>query len=265
MMKFLLSLIVSSMLFMQPVGACAQFGGKAGIGGNAGVGGGPASGPPAPLNLATDFWPMTEAVSSGTRYDLAGSNNLADTNSNVPYAPAVSCGSASLNMAKFSATTGVLKAGTNLTAATNTAWSISLWFYMPTDPVHLEIVHSSGKGQFTDAIIIYPDTSQVFLYTDTGGTTTPNSGSALTLNACHNVTISYTNNSTPPSMYLDNVAQVGASNISGGFIFNLFMNDDGNDYAPSGSYLTQVSWYPGTALTLTQVGQIWNSGTPQTY
>lgn len=45
MMKFLLSLIVSSMLFMQPVGACAQFGGKAGIGGNAGVGGGPASGP----------------------------------------------------------------------------------------------------------------------------------------------------------------------------------------------------------------------------
>jgi hypothetical protein len=45
-MKFLLSLIVSSMLFMQPVGACAQFGGKAGIGGKAGTGGGHSSAPP---------------------------------------------------------------------------------------------------------------------------------------------------------------------------------------------------------------------------
>lgn len=40
-MKFLLSLIVSSVLFMQPVMACAQFGGKAGMGGKAGTGGGP--------------------------------------------------------------------------------------------------------------------------------------------------------------------------------------------------------------------------------
>ena len=42
-MKFLLSLIVSSVLFMQPVMTCAQFGGKAGIGGNAGTGGGASS------------------------------------------------------------------------------------------------------------------------------------------------------------------------------------------------------------------------------
>jgi hypothetical protein len=43
MTKFLLSLIVSSVLFMQPVKACAQFGGNAGIGGKAGTGGGPTS------------------------------------------------------------------------------------------------------------------------------------------------------------------------------------------------------------------------------
>jgi hypothetical protein len=208
---------------------------------------------------------MTEAVSSGTRYDSVASNNLSDTNSNVPYESAVMCGSRSINMAKFSATTGVLKAGTNLTAATNTAWSMSLWFYAPTDPGRFELVHASGSGQYDNAITFSTTGSVAFLFSGTGGETYSNPGSNLALNTCHNLIISYTNNSTAPSFYLDGSSLGGLGPITGGFTFNLFMNDDGNDYAPSGSYLGQVAWFSGTALSSGQATTLYNSGTPQVF
>jgi hypothetical protein len=57
MNKFLLSLIVSSLLFVQPVASCAQFGGKAGMGGKAGTGGGPSASCTPPTTQFTGIMP----------------------------------------------------------------------------------------------------------------------------------------------------------------------------------------------------------------
>lgn len=76
-MKFLLSLIVSSLLVTQPVMTRAQFGGKAGIGGKAGVGGGPSAScnPPA-TNAANDWTFVSNAGGTGNPgvTDSVGSN-----------------------------------------------------------------------------------------------------------------------------------------------------------------------------------------------